>query len=213
VIAAKGGLERLRGVKSITAKTSATSVGGRGPQETLQTATYLQYPDHVRVESRSPRGEMVQVYDGERAWVKDPAGVHDVPAEALDDLRAGVERDTIALLLAAHDGRVHIRLLPDSKDDSGRVQRSLEFSGPDLDPMVMYVDPGTHRVARQTYVAGGVGQPLIEEIFSDYRAIGGIQVAFRARVRVGGNVVLDRRVSEISFNDTLSPSLFTRPAS
>lgn len=211
-IAAKGGLERLSGVKSITAKTRAMSVGGPGPQETLQTVTYLQYPDHVRVESSSPRGQMVQVYDGTHAWVKDPAGVHDVPAEALDELQTGMKRDTIALLLAARQGRAHVRILPDSQDEQGRVQRSLEFSSPDLDPMVMYVDPATHLIARQTYVTG-LGQPLIEETFDDYRPVDGIKVAFKATVRVRGNVVLDRRVTGISFNDAMSPSLFTRPAS
>jgi hypothetical protein len=78
--------------------------------------------------------------------------------------------------------------------------------------MVLYVDPSTHLVARQTYVQGGAGQPLVEEVFSDYRPIDGVQVAFRAEVRRGGQIVLERRVTSIRFNDPPAPTLFKRPS-
>jgi hypothetical protein len=156
---------------------------------------------------------MVQVYDGTRAWVKDPNGIHDVPDRMIRDLQSGLRRDTIAVLLAAVDGRVRARALPDVKDDSGKRHRAVELSGPDLDPMVMYVDPESNLIAKQTYVAGGVGQPLVEEIFSDYRAVDGLQIAFTAKLRVGGRQVLERRVSTFTVNAPLSPTLFARPTS
>ena len=54
-------------------------------------------------------------------------------------------------------------------------------------------------------------RPLIEEQFSDYRAVDGIQVAFAAKVLRGGEPVLERRVIEITFNKPIDPSLFKRP--
>jgi hypothetical protein len=165
------------------------------------------------VETKLPDAMLVQVYDGTRAWVKDPAGVHDVPEPAIRDLRATLKRDTLAALLAARDGQLRARLLPDVPNAAGTRHRSLELSSADLEPVVFYVDSGTNLVARQTYVAGGPGKPLVEEIFSDYREIDGVQIAFTAEVRRGGQPVLERRVTSVAINPPLDPALFRRPSS
>ena len=78
---------------------------------------------------------------------------------------------------------------------------------------MLYVDPETSLIAKQTYVAGGPGQPLVEELFSDYRPIDGVQIAFTASVRRGGQPMLERRVTDITINAPLDPALFKRPAS
>jgi zinc protease len=221
VIAAKGGLERLRGIKSITARTSTEmpppppgAARGRAPNGApvyAEVTTYLEYPNRVRVETKLPDATVVQVFDGLRAWVKDPAGVHDVPPQALADMRLSLRRDTIAALLAAYDGTLRARQLPDIKDEAGAIHRALELSGKDLDPMVLHVDPETFRITRQSYVAGGPGRALIEERFSDYRPVDGVQIAFAAAVRQGEQIMLERRVVELKINDLLAPFLFTRP--
>jgi hypothetical protein len=160
-----------------------------------------------------PAGTIVQGYDGTRAWVKDPRGVHDVPPEMARQLDAGFARDVIALLLAAHDGRVRPRLLPDVKADDGLTYHVMEFSSPALEPTMLYVDPATSLIARQSYVAGAPGQPIVEERFSDYRSVEGVEVAFTAAVWQAGQTVLERRVTDIHINEPLASSLFKRPAS
>jgi zinc protease len=212
VIAAKGGVETLRGIKTITAITDAQLPSPAGPAQ-AKTTTYLAYPDRVRVETELPEGSVVQVFDGQRAWIKDPKGVHDVPDRAIQDLVGGLKRDTVAALLAALDGKVRARLLPDAKDDAGRRYRALELSGNGLEPMMLYVDPDTGLVAKQTYVAGGLGGALIEESFSDYKPVDGVQVAFSAAVRRGGVTMIQRKVRELRINSPLNASLFARPSS
>ena len=221
IIAAKGGLDKLRGVRNITARTSTELPpppgGGRGRGRgnegpvNAETTTYLEYTNHVRVETKLPTGNIVQVFDGARAWVKDPGGVHDVPEQGMTDVRLGLRRDTIAALLAAYDGSLNARLLPDIKDEAGRMHRALELTGKDLDPMVMYIDPETFRITRQTYVAGGPGAPLVEELFGDYRPIDGVQIAFSATVRRGSETLIERKIVELRINDSLDPALFRRP--
>jgi zinc protease len=223
VIAAKGGLERLRGVKTITAYTRAEMPSGAGPVSdvagrgrgarppTAETVTYLEYPNHVRVETKMPEGSIVQVYDGSRAWVKDPSGVHDVPERMVRDLQLTLRRDTIAALLAAREGTLRARVLPDVKGDRGQLHHALELSGRDFDPMVLYIDPSTYLVSQQTYVAGGAGQPLIEERFGDYKPIDGLQVAFTASVRRADVTVLERKLTDIKINAPIDPALFRRP--
>jgi hypothetical protein len=208
---AKGGLEQLRSMKTIVVRTHARALGRNAPSDSAETTTYLEYPNHVRVESTIRGTEVVQVFDGTRAWVKDPNGVHDVPERMLRDFQNGLRRDTISVLLAAADGQVRVRRLPDVKDDTGVVRQALELSSADLEPMVMYVDATTGLVTKQTYVAGGVGQPLVEESFSDYRNVDGVQINYAASVRVGGEPALERTVTDVKVGGALDPSLFTRP--
>jgi zinc protease len=213
VIAAKGGMERLRGIKNITATTKAIGLGPNAQQGTVETVTYLEYPNHVRVESKTPRGDTVQVFDGSHAWVKDPAGTHDVPQQMVHDLEGNLRRDTVAALLAAADGQINARQLIDAKDENGALRFAMELSGPDLDPTILYIDPETSLVVKQSYVAGGRGTPLVEELFTDYRPVDGVQVAFGTIVRIRGESVLDRRVTTFTINAPVSPALFKRPTS
>ena len=213
VIAAKGGLETLRGIKSIKAVTATTMSPPTGSEASIeaQTTTYLQYPNHVRVETKAPQGEQLQIYDGEHGWVRDPGGVHDVPSAALQDMVASLKRDTVSALLAAERGELKARLLPDVKDADGSLRHALELSSPTLEPLVLYIDPRTSLISKQAYVVRAPGQPLIEELFSDYRRVDGVNVAFSAEVRTGGKSVVRRRLTGITFNASLDPKLFTRP--
>src|SRR5262245_23357732 len=209
-IAAKGGLEKLRSIKRITATTKTSVTSPNGPVE-AEAITHLEYPNHVRVETKLDNVTSVQVFDGEHAWVRDPKGVHDVPDSALPELRTSLRRDTIALLLAAERGAVTVRLLPDVKDATGTLYHALEFSGNDLDPVVLYIAPDTGLISKQSYVMGGAGQPVIEEVFGDYRPVDGVQIAYTATVRRGGQQILARHVDLIRINAPLDAALFKRP--
>ena len=212
IVAAKGGVGRLRAVKSLVVTTRAKALGPNAPPEPADTVTYIEYPNHVRVESRIRGTDVLQVFDGTRAWVRDPNGTHDVPERMLRDFENGLRRDTISVLLAAVDGSVRVRRLPDAKEDAGPATFALEFSGADFEPMVMYVDRATGLVLKQTYVAGGMGQRLVEESFSDYREVDGVQITFAARVSVGGEPALERTVTDAKVGGPLNPALFKRPS-
>jgi hypothetical protein len=212
VIAAKGGLERLRAVKSLSVTSREESVGPNQEAITADVTTYLEYPNHVRVEVASPQGTFVRGYDGTRGWIKEPRGTQDVPDAMLQELKNGLRRDTIAALIAAADGAIRTRLLPDVKDQSGTMHHALEFSAPDLDPMVVYVDPRTNLITRQTYVAGGMGRALVEEVPADYKLVDGVQIAHTMTVRVGGRQVLERRISDIRINAPIPAAQFKRPS-
>ena len=212
VIAAKGGYDTLSAIRTITAFTRAEMTTPAGPVLT-ETTTYLQYPDRVRVETKLPDADIVQVFDGRQAWVKDPNGVHEVPERLLPELTASFERDTIAALLAAKGGGLRARLLPDVIETGDGRQHVLELSSANTEPLVFYIDPETALVTKQAYVAGGPDRPLVEERFTDYRMVDGVQIAFTASISRGGQSVLERHVTEIRVNVPLDAALFGRPSS
>ena len=119
VITAKGGRDALQALRNITV-TTKTTIGSPEGQVEAEATTYLEYPNRVRVETTLQKVASVQIFDGEHAWVRDPAGVHDVPERFTRDLQASLRRDTIALLLAADRGAARVRQLPDVTAD-GRL--------------------------------------------------------------------------------------------
>ena len=211
VIEAKGGLEKLKGIKTIVVNQTLKSPSAERQNE-LKTTNYIQYPDRFRIETAIPGGTNVQGYDGAKAWVKSPRGVQDLPDAVSRDARATLRRDVIALLLAARtEGRMTVRVLPDVRDAQARVSRALEFSAPDLNPIVLLVDPETAAVRKMTFVSDAPGRPIIEEEYSDYRDVDGVQIAFTASRRNGPQTV-ERHVTDIRINAPIDPALFKRPS-
>jgi zinc protease len=207
-VAAKGGLENLRGIKTIVVKQTLTSPSPDNPAKKaeVETVNYIQYPDHFRIETPS----IIQGYDGKEAWMEDQQRVYTAPASQARDARLGLRRDPILLLVAAKQGTLVSRLLPDARGATGGLEHALELSGRDLNPIVLYIDSTTGLINRQQFSADAPGRPLIEEEFSDYRPVDGVQIAYRA-IRKVGSVSVERRVTEIKINAPIDPALFKRP--
>jgi zinc protease len=206
-IAAKGGLDKLRAIKSIVAKQTQSTHRPDGEKQ-FETTNYIEYPDHFRIEAP----DNVQGYDGAHAWMKDRRGVHDAPESLARDAALSLRRDVVVLLLAAKDGALAARLLPDVKDPDGHVSHALELSATDLNPIVLYIDPETSMIRKRLFTVNAPGQPIVEEQFSDYRPVDGIQFAFQATQKVGP-LSVERTVTDVKFNTPIDPTLFKRPAS
>ena len=210
-VAAKGGLDTLRAVKTIVVKQTLSNPDMEGDQG-FRTTTFIQYPNKFRTETRSPEGGVnVQVFDGTRVWGKDQRGVREQPEEILRDARTTLRRDPIALLLAATDGSVTPRVLPDVQDATGYVRRALELSAPDFNPVVLLINPETSQIDKLTFVADTSTRPIVEDEFADYRRVAGVQIAFQAWRRSGGQTIA-RRITDIKINRSLDAALFKRPS-
>jgi len=202
VIAAMGGLDALRGVKTVIAKQRITNTGTSTVNDG-QSTSYIEYPDRFRVEAGTIEGALVSGFDGTTAWTRDPRGTNEVPREAAAEAQSNLDRDVIRLLLAGKDGTMEVRR---------GSSLSLEFSGKGMGSILLTIDPATYRVAKESFAAGRGGQALVEESFSDYRAVDGVQMPFLAERRIGP-IVIRRRVTELTINRSIDPQLFSRPRS
>jgi zinc protease len=211
VIVAKGGLAALRNVRTVVADAETTFNMEQGPLVAM-TKTYVAYPDKFRVDATVAGADLVQVFNGGTAWVRDPGGVHDAPPAMREDFAASVKRDTIPLLIAAAEGKLAARVLPEEGVD-GRTMKVLEISGAGIPAIKLFIDD-KNMIARQTFSTPGPdGRPVqADEIFADYRAIEGLQVPFRADVRRGGRIILSRTLTRVVVNSPLDQAVFARPA-
>ena len=156
-IAAKGGLETLRALKTIVARQTQVEpapptarVDGRDDQ--------LPRVPGSRPSSRDA-GRWCRRTTARTSWVKDARGVHDAPDAFVREMAAGLRRDIVSLLLAAHGGRADARACcPTSKDADGRVSHALELSA--HRPRTRSCSTSIRRsglIAKQTYAADAPG--------------------------------------------------------
>jgi hypothetical protein len=210
VVDAKGGIAALKKVTSVVAEADTAFQLEQGTLAST-TRTYVSYPDKFRVDAKVKGVDVVQVYDSGSAWVQDPAGVHEAPVPMREDFGNSVRRDTIPMLIAAAEGKYSVKVLPEEGRD-GRVLRVLEISGPELQPVRLYVD-AQGLIARQAFSAPGPdGKPVeVEEVFSDYRKVDGIMVPYKAELVRQGRTILTRTLRSVTMNAPVDTALFTRP--
>jgi len=89
---------------------------------------------------------------------------------------------------------------------------AIRVESPGARPVTLVFDPDTFLLATQQYDVAGAPVESMEETFSDYRAVNGLQVPFKAVVRRNGAPFLERTVHTIEFNVPLDPGLFTKPS-
>ena len=182
----------------------------RGPT-IIPTKTYVVYPDKFRVDATFAGQQSIQAYNSGTAWVKDPAGVSAAPPAMRNDFAATVKRDTFPMLIAAAEGQLTVKPLPE-EGSGGAVLKVVEVSGSGLEPVRLYIDKD-YRIVRQTYTTPGPdGRPAqAEEQYSDYRKVNGIDVPYHAVVLRDGGKILERTLKSVTFNTTVDPTLFEQP--
>lgn len=211
-VKAKGGLEKLKSVRTLTATSKTKLMTPQGPVE-AETKTLIAYPDRFRIEAKLPQAEIVQTFAGGEAWIKDPTGVHDAPLPMRDEFRASAQRDLILLLIDAAAGKLQARALaatgPDDKD-----LEALELSGGETarESITLFLDKATGLIVKVAYSAfTPVGRQRTEELLSDYRTVDGVQVAYKAIMRRDDQTILERVVTDLKLNLPLEDALFKKP--
>ena len=207
-----GGREKLRAVRTVTARQIVTTPGPGGPID-VEATSYIAYPNQFRVETKIPEGLLISAFDGSTAWTRDPQATREAPEPMAAEARSNLQRDVIRLLLGAEDGSLRVRALAGRPQRAGPTRaHTAELSTSTMSPIVLSIDAETMRVTKEAFAAGPGGQALVEESFSDYRAVDGVQMPFLAERHVGP-ITVKRRVLDIQLNRPLDPSLFKRSGS
>ena len=207
-VAAKGSLSRLRSIQTVRAVATITLLETRSGRVDVPTTTSIRYPGGFRIDAQLPAGKLVQAFNAGQYWVEDDRGVREAPPQLAMEIRSHVQRDVIPLLLGLSDGRVRATRAPDEIDGTRKLP-VLFVEGAGMRPLSLVLDPDTLAILRQRY---DMETATMEERYSDYRAVDGLQVAFKAEVLRNGTPLIERVLRSIEFNLPLDPSLFTKPS-
>jgi zinc protease len=205
-IAAKGGLAKLRGIKTVRSEGTVTAQSAGGPIP-FGIVTSIEYPERYRVDADTPGGKVAQVYADGRYWVQDAHGVNEMPPAAQGPIQSSVQRDIVRVLLKAAEGRLVVR----DVDSDDPLRGAVEVSGDGMVPLTLVINRDNGLIEKARYVAGP-GEGRSEEEYSDYRNVNGVQVPFHTIVRRAGLSPLERDVKTLRFNVPLPAGLFTKPS-
>ncbi|HEU4938137.1 MAG TPA: pitrilysin family protein [Vicinamibacterales bacterium] len=209
-VAAKGGLNLLRSIQTVRAESVAT-VQSNGINTDLPSTTTIRYPGAFRTDAMTPAGRLVQVFSAGKYWVQDPNGVHDAPESMAAVIRGNVQRDTVPLLLALHDGKILASLSEVAENE--RKMPALEVALPGSTSLTLIFDPVTTLLAKSKYrMPGPAGEVHVEEIYSNYRDVKGLKVPFTTEVRRDGAPAVQRTLRTFEFNVPVDPALFNKPS-
>ncbi len=201
----KGGLDKLRDVRTLAIESGMTLEGGT---TVVATKAFIAYPDKYRVDAETGGAEVSQVYASGDMWLLTPSGLRAAPDFVREEAAAAVSRDLIGLLLRAWDGRA--RIAPSPAGASGLT--ALRFTQDARPDVTVFFDPATADVVRLEYARHGAAGTVAEiEELGDYRLVDGIRFAFHATTTTTGGNRVERRVKAIRVNPDLQPSIFQRP--
>lgn len=207
-IVAKGGLERLRSIRTVRSASDMIFVTPGGEVRVKATA-YVRYPGQFRIDATGPDGLRIQSFDNGVAWVSDGAAAEDAPVVVAQSMRAAVQRDTVALLLAVADDKVPARRVADVTVDAQKMP-ALEVDLKPAGSVTLVFDPATGLLVRQRY-GGDADEPRTEEVFSDYRPVEGLQVAHRATFTRELSPPFERIVRTFEINVPIESAFFKKP--
>ena len=208
-VRAKGGVDKLRSIRTVRVRSTTMLLQASGARVEVPTTVFIRYPGAFRVDAEFPNGMLVQAFNAGSYWVHDGKGSREASPEVAAEIRANVQRDTIALLLALTDGKVPVALAQPVIDGARRLP-TVAAEGPAMRRVTLVFDPDTALLLRQQFAHPTAGT-MMEEAYSDYRLVDGIQVAFKAEVRLAGKPIVERTVRTFEYNVPLEASLFTKP--
>jgi hypothetical protein len=215
-VQAKGGLEKLRSIRTVKADATVW-IDAPGGRVEVRTTTWIRYPDAFRVDAQMPTGPVSQVLVGDSYWIRDARGTVSAPEDVARDLRGSIQRDAIRLLLAMTEkqpalNRVVVTVdgqkMPaiEVRSASGRAAARAGDTA-----LTLVFDPASTLLARLRYaVQTAQGVRGVEEVFSDYRDVNGLKVAFKAVVQREGSPRVERLLRNFEYNIPLDASLFER---
>jgi predicted Zn-dependent peptidase len=209
---AAGGLPALAAVKDTTSRARITlSTPGGEMQGDAEVAVL--YPDKVRVLFTLPAGEMVQVFDGSKGYLRmGPQPAMDLPAPMLDEMRRAVALHAgMGLVRDALEGRATVAAL-ESKAVDGRTLERVSWTRDGLE-VVLAIDPATHRIAVMTYRGMTPQGPAESEVrLDDYKpAAGGLTIPMRVTTFQNGEKVAETTITDFQVNTGLAADAFAKP--
>jgi len=216
-IKAHGGAENLAKLKAVTSKGKG-NIYIMGMGFPFKVTIHMQVPEKARTEVKLDLGgkevEIVEVITGDKGWERVEGMTKAVEGKELELARDGLYPSYLSMLTPMlKDKDIQLKALPESKVD-GKAALGLKVSSKGHSDMEFYFDktsgllvklvrPGQDPVSKNA-----VKQ---EEIYSDYKAVEGVQQPFHMLVNHDGQKFMEFDVASYTFVPTFDAKLFAEP--
>jgi len=191
---AVGGAGKLAAVRDFTVTQYDRFDPSAGRLDSSETDRWIA-PSYLRQDSRETSGPLSMYCDGKLGWFSTPRGAGPLRGATLQEMRNEVFHVYFSLLEAGGEGGASVVAVDD---------RTVEISAGDQIARLA-IDAATGLPQQLLYDSprpSGPAQPMEEE-YSDFHEVNGIQVPFHVTYRQGGKYLAESAVSQYRINTGL----------
>jgi predicted Zn-dependent peptidase/outer membrane lipoprotein-sorting protein len=208
-LAAMGG-PTLLGIKDLVVKGKQTQVTQMG-EFTMEVEMQIVRPNKLAAQLKTPMGEMTMVFDGLNAWMKGPTGTRDLPGSQREEFQKEAISDVHYVLQNYEKPDYVVQYLKDEAVDGKPADVILVRYIPTNYPMRFFVDSKTGIVLKKTARGSGPSGPtMVEETYTDYRAVNGIQFPFKTLGTSEGKKISEMTIESIQVNAGVRDDTFKK---
>jgi zinc protease len=208
-VTAMGG-PALLGIKDLVIKGKQLQVTQMG-EFSLETEMQIIRPSRMAARLKTPMGEITMVLDGSSAWMKGAMGTRDLPGSQRESLQQEAVSDIHYVLQNFDKAEYAVQYLKDETIDGTPAAIILIRHVPSNYPMQFTVDTKTNMVVRKTSRGEGPSGPAtMEETFSDFRAVNGIQFPFKTVGTSEGKKISELTVESVKVNSGVKEDIFKK---
>lgn len=209
-VEAKGGLERLRAVKTVKQESQLTI---NGQQSSV--LVYAKRPNMLRQEILVNGQTIINGFDGKTPWVVNPLsgmkGPMVVSGAQADEIRDQSDFDGPLVDYKVKGYRAEF---VGTETVQGRSLHHLRLTAKNQHVLHAYLDVLTNlevRLVSEASAAPGAAMVQLEQELFNFREVDGIKVPFAIRTIVGGRVQTQIAVTHVEFNVPIDDALFKLP--
>ncbi len=206
VVNAHGGWEAIKAVTSVVTQrqTTLSQLGGIKGEIKISSL----YPYKLRQDVVTPQEEVSIIFEGESGFMVSPMGSQPLPPEMMVIFKDVTFRDVIPLLQHLTNNGTPFQY-SGSEELDGKPVSVLLLTQPSGEALKIYVSEETNLILKYAYRETRSGTSMDKEtIFSDYREVDGIQIAFNVIQTVNGELYTESQLNSVEINTELDESLF-----
>ncbi len=207
--AAFGGLKRLEEINTLTIKGRMTVEAAPGMTVPIDMTIAIRYPDRIRIDMKTPQGEISQGFDGKSAWACPPGmPPMDLPASQAQEMKSEIQKLEMRLVAACAQGALPAWRVGEEAID-GKIADEVRVKTPSGMVARLYFDRATRRLVK-TVQSGSQGTE--ETFFSDHRSVQGLLFPFHRTVTGAGTTPREMTMEKVTVNSPIPDGAFTKPA-
>ena len=206
---AKGGLQKLKAIKSVKATAKVVQQG-------LEIPIIIQQkrPKLVRVDVTFQGKTQTMAYDGESGWKTDPfQGSPDPEKIAGDDLKEAEEQSDLDGPLIDYKEKGHTVELIGKEDLEGTPAYKLKLTLKNGDVRSIYLDAENYLELKVTSKRKTPGGELeVDQYLGNYKPVNGVLFAFSIESKVKGQTAAQITIEKIETDVAIDDAIFKMPA-
>lgn len=209
-IAARGGIEKLKAVKSM--KITGKTVIGGGQMEALITV-FNKRPNLTRVEMKTQGKTFIQAYDGVTAWAANPfTGSGEPQKSGEDETRAIASSGDLDGAFVDYKSKGNSVELVGKDDVEGTPAYKIKLTRKDGSVEYHWFDTEKYMPIKSSAKRKQMGNEMeIDSYPGNFKSVEGVVVPFTLEQKINGRTMVQMTMEKVEVNVPIDDAIFKLP--